>query len=269
MAKYTLIHLSDLHIGRSEKEFKHTNQIVKSIGTSYKGIPVIITGDLTDSATKGQFKTMRSILDKLAQSNPVLAVPGNHDYKWLGIAWNSDGWKNWVKYLGSPLGWGGNEYYWMGKDKEPQGIEGLGILKHKSCVYFGVDSGDPKGKEFCARGLISTKLAGALNASLKKYKGNTRIVLLHHHPFEHELLTALHGYRKLLRAVKNNCELLLFGHEHKYGIWWNHKGVPLIVSSHKSSLAMSGKCLMGTIIEMNKVETPNVSFSHRLEILKS
>jgi 3',5'-cyclic AMP phosphodiesterase CpdA len=56
MAKYKLIHLSDLHIGNSEKEFKNTNKIVKSIGTSYKGVPVIITGDLAHSATKVQFK---------------------------------------------------------------------------------------------------------------------------------------------------------------------------------------------------------------------
>ena len=33
MAKYTLIHLSDLHIGNSEKELNNSNQIVKSIGT--------------------------------------------------------------------------------------------------------------------------------------------------------------------------------------------------------------------------------------------
>ena len=82
MAKYTLIHLSDLHIGNSEKELNNSNQIVKSIGTSYKGVPVLITGDLAHSATKGQFKTMRSILNELAKTNPILAVPGNHDYAW-------------------------------------------------------------------------------------------------------------------------------------------------------------------------------------------
>ena len=267
MAKYTLIHLSDLHIGNTEKELKNTNQIVKSIGTAYGGVPVLITGDLAHSATKGQFKKMRGILNELAKTNPILAVPGNHDYSWYGISWRPSGWKNWVKYLGSPLGWGAGEYPWMGVDYEPVGIDGLGVFPHKSCVYFGVDSGDPKGKVACARGLISSKLANALNSSLKQYEGKARIVFLHHHPFEHELLTALKGYKKLLNAVKNNCELLLFGHEHKYGIWWDHKGVPLIVSSHKSSLAMSGKSLMGTIIEIDGAGTPNVSFRHRLEIL--
>jgi len=80
MAKYTLIHLSDLHIGNSEKEFNNTNRIIKKIGASYKGIPVIITGDLTHSATKGQFKKMRDILRELAKTNPILTAPGNHDY---------------------------------------------------------------------------------------------------------------------------------------------------------------------------------------------
>ena len=266
MANYSLIHLSDLHIGESEKELKNTNQIVKSIGKSYQGIPVLITGDLTNSATKEQFKTMREILNQLAKTNPILAVPGNHDYAWWGISLRKSGWENWVKYLGTPLGWGKDDYYWMGVDYEPVGIDGLGVFKHKSCVYFGVDSGDPNDKVACAEGWISLELANRLEDSLKKYEGKTRIVLLHHHPFEHRLLMALRGYKRLLRAVKDNCELLLFGHKHDYGIWWNHKTVPLIVSSHKSSKAMSGESLMGTIIEINGAGTPNVSFSHRLKV---
>ena len=266
MPKYTLIHLSDLHIGSSKKELNNTNEIVKSIGTSYKGVPVLITGDLAHSATKGQFKTMRGILNELAKTNPILTVPGNHDYAWYGISLRPSGWKNWVKYLGTPLGWGSDEYDWMGVDYEPVGIDGLGVFKHESCVYFGVDSGDPKDKVLCARGLISTKLANSLNDSLKKYEGKTRIVFLHHHPFDDHFFTALKGHKKLLKAVKNNCELLLFGHEHKYGLWWDYKRVPLIVSSHKSSLAVSGKSLMGTIIEINGAGTPHVSFTHRLEV---
>ena len=264
MANYSLILLSDLHIGSSEKELRNTNQIVKTIGKSYQGIPVIITGDLTNSAAKGQFKKMRDILRELAKTNPILTAPGNHDYAWYGIIFRHSGWENWVKYLSSPLGWGNDKYYWMGKDYEPVGIEGLGVFKHDSCVYFGVDSGDPNDKENTARGYISTKLADELKESLKKYQGKTRIVFLHHHPFDDDYFTALKGHRKLLNAVKDNCELLLFGHEHKYGIWWKHKNVPLIVSSHKSSLPMSGSCLMGTIIEMDKVGTPEVSFNHRL-----
>jgi predicted MPP superfamily phosphohydrolase len=267
MAKYSLILLSDLHIGRTSKELNNTNKIVNSIGTLYKNIPVIITGDLTHSATKGQFKKMRDILRRLAKTNPILTAPGNHDYAWYGIVFRQSGWENWVKYLSSPLGWGIDEYYWMGKDYEPEGVEGLGVFKHGSCIFFGIDSGDPDNKENTARGYISTKLANALKESLKQYEGNTRIVFLHHHPFDDDYFTALNGHKKLLEAVKNNCELLLFGHEHKYGIWFDYKGVPLIVSSHKCSLPISGACLMGTILEIDNVGTPQVSISHRLVAL--
>jgi len=113
-------------------------------------------------------------------------------------------------------------------------------------------------------GLWEYAIVGKKITMVKKYEGKTRIVFLHHHPFDDVYFTALKGHRKLLKAVKNNCELLLFGHEHKYGIWWNYKGVPLIVSSHKSSLPMSGACLMGTVIEIENVGTPQVSFHHKL-----
>jgi len=198
MAKYTLILLSDLHIGRSEKELNNTNKIVKSIGKSYEGIPVIITGDLTQSATKGQFKMMRDILRKLAKTNPILTAPGNHDYAWYGIIMRSNGWKNWVKYLSSPLGWGVGQYYWMGKDYEPEGIEGLGVLKHKSCVYFGIDSGDPKDKEACARGYISTKLADALKNSLKKYHESFIFTFINFSIYNFNNFIRVTGKRKIM-----------------------------------------------------------------------
>jgi hypothetical protein len=142
----------------------------------------------------------------------------------------------------------------MGKDYEPEGIDGLGVFKHDDCVFFGIDSGDPTNKEHTARGYISTKLANALEESLKKYEGKTRIAFLHHHPFYHHYFRALKGYKKLLKAVDNNCELLLFGHKHKYGLWTNEYGVKSIVASHKSTIPMSGKCLMGTIIETKSLD---------------
>lgn len=267
MAKQTIIHLSDLHIGQRKEETRCTKRIFGKIAIAYPGIPVIITGDLTDSATRGQFKDTRKLLNELAATNPILAAPGNHDYAWKGNFLRSDGWENWVKYLGSPLGWKRNEVPWMEFDHEPAGIDGLGVWKDGPCVYFGIDSGDPNGKQISARGYISKKLAKALKESLQMYAGKTRIAILHHHPFTEGLFTKLHGSNKLLKAIKDNCDLLLFGHEHKYGIWWNKRGVPLIVSSHKSTNIMSGDCLMITIIDIEKPGTPNVSFRHRLEVI--
>jgi 3',5'-cyclic AMP phosphodiesterase CpdA len=267
MASKTIIHVSDLHIGLTQRESRYTRRVFGRIANSHPGVPVLITGDLTDSATKGQFKATRGLLDGLAKTNPVLAVPGNHDYAWKGNILRPDGWENWVRYLGSPLGWGGPEVPWMGVDHEPVGIEGLGVWKAGPCVYFGIDSGDPLDKQISARGYISKQLANALKESLQAYEGKTRIALLHHHPFTDGVFTKLHGSTRLLRATQDNCELLLFGHEHAYGLWWDKRGVPLVVSSHKSTDEVSGDCLMITMIEIEQPGTRDVAFRHYLEVV--
>ena len=267
MAKLTLIHLSDLHIGRKEIESKHVKKVFNKIAESYPGIPVLITGDLTDSATKGQLKKTRGFLDELAKTNPILSVPGNHDYAWKGNLLRPDGWENWVRYLGSPLGWKNNDVHWLGIDHEPKGVNGLGIWEHESCVFIGIDSGDPDDKVVSARGYISEGLADALKKILKKYSNKTRIALIHHHPFTEGFFTKLNGSHYLMAALKDNCELFLFGHEHAYGIWWGKNGIPLIVSSHKTTNVMSGDCLMITVIDITDPGKEGVSFSHRMEVL--
>ena len=267
MARRTLIHLSDLHIGLRSKESARTKMIFDKIAKSFPGIPIIITGDLTDSATKSQLKKTREFLNQLVLSNPILVVPGNHDYAWKGNILRDDGWENWVRYLGSPLGWGKDEVSWMGIDYEPKGVDGLGVWKDGPCVYFGIDSGDPKDKQISARGYISKKLADALKESLKKYAKKTRIAFLHHHPFTQGFFTKLYGSKRLLDSLKGNCELLLFGHHHEYGMWWTKRGVPLIVSSHKSTDTISGDCLMITVIDIENVGTPDVLFRHRIEVV--
>jgi calcineurin-like phosphoesterase family protein len=118
-----------------------------------------------------------------------------------------------------------------------------------------------------SKGYISKKLANALKESLKKYAGKTRIAFLHHHPFTEGFFTRLYGSERLMDALKDNCELVLFGHHHEYEMWWTEKGIPLTVSSHKSTDAISGDCLMITIIDIESVGTPNVSFRHRIEIV--
>jgi 3',5'-cyclic AMP phosphodiesterase CpdA len=260
----TLICISDLHIGLRRKESNRTKRIFEKIAKYYPGKPVIITGDLTDSATVKQFRQTRLLLDGLARTNPVLAVPGNHDYAWKGNVLRPDGWENWVKYLGSPLGWRKKPVPWMGVDYEPKGIDGLGVWKDGPIVYFGIDSGDPNDKQISARGYISRRLADALANSLKKYTGKTRIAFLHHHPFTEGLFTKLYGSKRLLAALADNCELLLFGHEHEYGIWWKSRSIPLIVSSHKSTDNF-GNCLVITIIDIDKPGSANFSLRHRLE----
>ncbi|MFC1859604.1 metallophosphoesterase family protein [Thermodesulfobacteriota bacterium] len=267
MPNQTLIHLSDLHVGLRPVEARRFKEIIDWLADRYPGAPVLITGDLTDNATKTQMRSVRRLLKSLAATNPILTVPGNHDYAWKGNILRDRGWKDWVDHLGSPLGWGKDEVYWMGVDHEPKGVDGLGVWKDGPIVYFGIDSGDPKDRQISARGWISKGLADGLAESLKKYDGKTRIALLHHHPFSEGFFTKLKGANLLMDALRDNCELLLFGHHHEYGLWWHYPGIGMICSSHKSTDNISGDCLFVTIIDIQKAGTKEVSFRHRLEVL--
>lgn len=247
-----IIHLSDLHIGAGQCEYDNTIKVCDWIAKKHAGKIVLITGDLTDSATRDQYVSTKSVLAQLGQTNPILAVPGNHDYAWLGNVLKKDGFELWNQFLGMPFGWHSTASSWMGED-------GLGVWIHGNIAFIGIDSGDPNDKQISARGYISQKLADSLAYELQILKDMTRIVFLHHHPFTDGLFTKLHGADHLMEALKDQCEILLFGHEHEYGLWRNQHGIPLIVSSHKTSKTMFSNILMVTIVGIN--------LTHKLEVV--
>ena len=70
----TLIHLSDLHFGRTDPVI-----LPKLIDTVHAVKPdlVVVSGDLTQRARSAEFISARAFLDALP--SPRLVVPGNHD----------------------------------------------------------------------------------------------------------------------------------------------------------------------------------------------
>ena len=226
-----IIHLSDLHIGLSEEEAANVKRIFNWIRINHPGAVVLITGDITDSAELDELQEAATLIGQLWETNRVLIVPGNHDYAWKGNVCREDGWEHWKKYLGDRYG-GDSEY-----------IDGLKITIIGDCSYFSVDSGDPNDKEISARGYVSEALAAMLKDQLRLREGLTRVVFLHHHPFTDGFFTRLHGSEILMDAIIENCELLLFGHEHHFGTWATQKNGPLIVASHKSTDEF-GECLL-------------------------
>lgn len=238
-----MIHLSDLHIGLSEKEAENTKLIFQWIAANYPGRVVLITGDLTNSADEEELLNTAILIERLAATNRVLIVPGNHDYAWQGNVLRPDGWEKWQKALGERFG------------GTSQLVEGLSLTIIDQTAYFAVDSGDPRDKEISARGYISEALAQALRRALPKFKGLNRVVLLHHHPFDSGFFTKLDGAKAFLSAVIGNSEILLFGHEHHFATWKRGPGdsAPLIVASHKSTDEF-GACLLVGFVEPGKVE---------------
>lgn len=69
-----IVHISDIHFGREDPAVVRslTEKIIE-LGPHL----LIVSGDLTQRARKGQFKKARAFLDKLPP--PHLVVPGNHD----------------------------------------------------------------------------------------------------------------------------------------------------------------------------------------------
>jgi len=267
--KYEIIHLSDIHIGKSHIESRRAHQLVRYIGKLFPERPVVVTGDITDSGTERQFKRAKEIFKMLSSTNPVLLVPGNHDYAFIGNFCHDDAWKNWVNLLGCPLGWGGASVPWLEEGHEPENINGLGVWKDEDVVFFGIDSGDPSDEVISARGWISEKLSVALKQSLEQYQGKFRVAMLHHHPFTSSYFTALKGSERLMDALNGNCELLLFGHDHNYGIWREDPkiGIPLVIASHKSTACLSGKCGMISLIDINTASKEVSSINHKLEVI--
>ena len=259
-----LLHLSDLHIGRTKKEEDRCRRVFQWISIHYPGEPVLVTGDLTHSGTEKQCLRMRGLLDGLAASNAILTVPGNHDYGFLGLTFEQASWKNWYSHLTDPLGWPGTAT-WSWLDHDPENF--LGVLKHGGMAYFGLDSCDPEDEQICARGLISKGLAIKLAQELRKeeYSKLTRVVMLHHHPFKGSLWTALRGSRRLLTAVEGNCHILLFGHHHHCGIWWHDRKIPMIVGSHKTTNILFGESLALGVIGIHEPGTEQATFEYRME----
>jgi 3',5'-cyclic AMP phosphodiesterase CpdA len=71
----TIVHLSDLHFGRTDPE------VVAALAASVEAARpdlIAVSGDLTQRARAWQFKEARAFLDALPRA-PRVVVPGNHD----------------------------------------------------------------------------------------------------------------------------------------------------------------------------------------------
>lgn len=70
----TLVHLSDLHFGRSDAAL--IPPLLATV-TRYKPDVVVVSGDLTQRARSREFLAARAFLEALPR--PQIVVPGNHD----------------------------------------------------------------------------------------------------------------------------------------------------------------------------------------------
>ncbi len=110
--EYTIMHISDVHIGRIEGDYERGKDFYTKIAARANEIKpdmVIITGDVTDFSDPAQFKAFLDITDTI--NSPTVVVAGNHDRN------NSDA----DKYLGPGRFWFMyGDHFYLGFDTQYQ-----------------------------------------------------------------------------------------------------------------------------------------------------
>ena len=188
----TLVHLSDLHFGRTDPA------VLEPLRRCIHGLEpnlVVVSGDLTQRARKEQFEEAVAYLETLP--GPQLVVPGNHDVPLYNV----------VKRFLSPLG---NYKRIVTEDLDPAHIDDemavVGVNTARSAVFKG--------------GRINMEQVEVIKERLCGLpEGITKIVVTHH-PFdapkdsEHEDQIVGRAKKALEELAGCGADLLLAGHLH-------------------------------------------------------
>ncbi len=216
-----LVHVSDLHFGKTKDWTRKAQRLLKKIGTTFrfeqgKGIYLLVTGDiihnlkLGKSAWKEQFRVAE---DALAPFKPkVRIVPGNHDIGLGGFGYS----KECVEYFdGTFLPALAVKHKFRTKRPFAEFVEDesgnkLLLVGLNSCLMT------PNPLDI-AKGEVGERQRKRFEEILKDptYKGFPKIIYLHHIPHRraHGLGMSLIDYKELMAIVEKRVEVLAFGHE--------------------------------------------------------
>jgi 3',5'-cyclic AMP phosphodiesterase CpdA len=187
----TLVHLSDLHFGRTDAAL--IEPLLASIDAIAPDL-VVISGDLTQRAKSAEFEAARAFLARLPQ--PRIVVPGNHDVPLYRV---------WERFL-APL----RKYKrHIDTDLEPQFIDAeiavLGINTARSLTF--------------KSGRINEAQIAAIRSRFQDLPPALTKVVVTHHPFdlpdEPERTDLVGRARPAMQAfARCGVDLLLAGHFH-------------------------------------------------------
>jgi 3',5'-cyclic AMP phosphodiesterase CpdA len=187
----TLVHLSDLHFGRTDpKLIEPLIATVNGLGADL----VVVSGDLTQRAKRAEFEQARDFLARLAP--PRLVVPGNHDVPLYRV---------WERFL-SPLG---KYQRIVERDLEPTFADGeiavVGVNTARSLTF--------------KDGRINHEQMASIRRRLAPLGEGVTKVVVTHHPFDlpdQKGDVDLVGRARAAMKVFSECgvDLLLAGHFH-------------------------------------------------------
>ncbi|AVO45903.1 metallophosphoesterase family protein [Phreatobacter cathodiphilus] len=194
-------HISDIHFGRELPGV--VEALLADLAAASPDV-VVISGDMTQFASHGEFTAARAFLDRIVA--PYLVVPGNHDIPTIPL-WEMvfRPFRRWRRYITEGLA--------------PEWSGGTVLVK-------GINSARPYGPYLnWSRGRIAPAQIEAVATAERDPRA---LVVTAHHPVaygddtEHDYDLVTRGELLLATMARRPRSLLLLGHRHRaYASLWN------------------------------------------------
>ena len=215
----TIVHLSDLHTGRVDPH------VVDALVPAINGVKpnlIVFSGDLTQRATRTQFREARAFLDALQA--PLLVIPGNHDVPLWNVA----------RRFVTPLG---RYQRFITTDLAP-------VVEDDEMIVIGVNTARSL---TWGEGRINTRQVDAILRRLGAAPRELTRIIVTHHPFD--LPPGVHQRRLLGRArmamarfATAGADLFLSGHLHLSHI--SHSAERYRIAGHSALIVQAGTVSM-------------------------
>lgn len=250
------IHLSDLHIGKSNN-LEKSNLIVDWIIENkeiHQAKLVIISGDVVDDGELWQFEQAHALIERLkADGFQLLAAPGNHDYGPSGIMESLESQARFNQLIS-----GITEY------------PGLFLIQGQAFVILDSMQEEIRSTEIIgAQGYLGLEQLQKLDVLLDDLAENPAVenvvLIMHHHPFDYLFYHGLRDHEDLKGVVSRRLNqpprvnVLLFGHkhlEHRFNDPEENKeelfGIDLIYASGQSVERNEEGKLVLPVIDLNE-----------------
>jgi 3',5'-cyclic AMP phosphodiesterase CpdA len=183
---------------------------------------VVATGDFTENGLLNEYNAVAEQLSKLSNF-PLIAVPGNHDYR-------STGYLIYKKIFGE-------------KQKNELG----------KSIFFAVSTARPDRDE----GEVGHRQNIWLEENLKRRKGRVKIIVMHHHLIQvpdtgTDRITIIDAGDVLKSILIGGADLVLSGHRHRPWMWQINDTVVVHAGTISSERTRGFFANTYNIIELNE-----------------
>ena len=175
----------------------------------HKAKVIVITGDLVDDGSLGQYRIAKRQIDVLKNNGfEVLAAPGNHDYGSNGIIESKESVKMFKRYISGDI-----DYPYIKQ-----------IDNHYFIILDSMLHEMKERELWGAQGELGNAQQLELNRELDYIENNDKnakvVIAMHHHPFFYNHFLKLRDdelFKDIIidkNAGKSRVDCLLFGHKH-------------------------------------------------------